>query len=258
MGGIFSQQLQNPPHPPSGTVSSQNLGPNITTPPRANRSYLSYFLPMSTPELTHTHTHPAGPATINIVARLLTCRGLPFEIAQRIVDDARYWTKCTRTNKKACTVIAGMPPPRQTTGSHLARWTSGQEEEVRADLDVGNSGLRDKKGEVWYLCSSPIGCDPCRQPDDGHTEESESLKRLEDSVDTSWIREIMVETYSRDQGWSDNASHYGKSPHITLLGLQLMSSRYIRAFLVLVRAITSPRWSRSPQIEDEDSVQYAR
>ncbi|KAI9636233.1 uncharacterized protein MKK02DRAFT_44937 [Dioszegia hungarica] len=159
---------------------------------------------MPSPELTHSHSRPTGPATINAVVTLLKWRGLPIELAQRIVDQAQYWTKCTRSNKRACTVIARMAPPRQSSGGQLETWTSGQEDEVKEDMEMEGSGLRDRIGEVWYLCSSPMGC-LLKQRNGGEEKDETGA--------SSWIRQVAVETFSRDQGWSDNAAHYGKYEH---------------------------------------------
>jgi hypothetical protein len=208
MGGIFSQQPQQPQQSVPANLQAPGSSGNATKP--VPRAYLSYFLPMTTPDLTHIHSRPAGPGTINIVAQLLTYRGLPIELAQRIVDEARYWTKCTRTNKKPCTVVAGAEPPRQPRGSQMERWTSGQEHEVVEGMKVGEGGLKDRKGAVWFLCSSPIGCDPCGQGVET-SERGEKSNTTEERKASSWIREIAVETFSRDQGWSDNAKHYGGS-----------------------------------------------
>lgn len=90
----------------------------------------------------------------------------------------------------------------------MERWTSGQEHEVLEEMQMEESGLKDRKGAVWYLCSSPIGCDPCGQD----AEDVENEKKRDADVEknpVSWIREIVVETFSRDQGWSDNAKNYG-------------------------------------------------
>jgi hypothetical protein len=195
MGGVFSQSPQ-----PAGDTSLPTTVPSRNTSETGARRYLSYFVPMPSPELIHSHSRPTGPATINAVVTLLTWRGLPVELAQRIVDQAQYWTKCTRTNKRACTVVARMAPPRQSSGGQLETWTSGQEDEVKEDMAMEGSGLRDRTGEVWYLCSSPVGC-PLRQRNGG--EEKDEMGA------SSWIRQVAVETFSRDQGWSDNAAHYG-------------------------------------------------
>jgi hypothetical protein len=104
-------------------------------------------------------------------------------------------------------------------------WTSGQEDELRSELQLEDGGLEDRDGEVWYLCSAPLGCvaHDLEPPEvlEGYADDSprkqngkERMKEKEQGgqggetdtdIETSsgwWAREIVVETLSRDQGWS--------------------------------------------------------
>lgn len=226
MGGVLSQQpqqsLQTPP------ISSQPKAEGFLA---KHQTYLSYFIPMSTPTLTHTHTRPSGPASINAVISILTSKGLPPELVQRIMEDARYWSKCVRSNKKACTIVAGMEPPRQQRGGQLERWVSGQEEEMMGEMTMTNSGLKDDCGKVWYLCSGPIGCSPTRpkvlEEKAIRLDEAESEERAAQV----WLRQVVVETSSKDQGWTDHMQYYGKSPlsrsNICLISAWLMQEGHM-------------------------------
>ncbi|GFZ47924.1 hypothetical protein JCM24511_05671 [Saitozyma sp. JCM 24511] len=206
--------LPPPPSPPRPSASRLNPAPP---------SWLSYFVPRPTPELTHDHLPPSY-AAVEVVTTLLQAKGLPPELIPRILDHARYWPACRRLNRRALTVAAGAPVPRQTTGGAWHMWTSGQEDELRAELQLEDGGLKDRDGEVWYLCSAPLGCvehDVERPEDvegyaDGSSREEKGKERIEeeekggpaggeDDAETAsgwWAREIVVETLSRDQGWS--------------------------------------------------------
>lgn len=81
-------------------------------------------------------------------------------------------------------------------------WLTGQEEEVPEAAMAGDGGLEGGKGKVWYLVSSPIGC--FGDPDPMNT-------RVGHGEKTAWVKEVIIETFSKDQGWSNYAQHYGGS-----------------------------------------------
>lgn len=65
-------------------------------------------------------------------------------------------------------------------------------------------GLNEAPGKTWLLVSGEVGC-KSRRP---------ALARLrgsEEGVRKVWLRRIVIDTFSRDQGWSDQAVSYGTS-----------------------------------------------
>jgi hypothetical protein len=131
------------------------------------------------------------------------------------------WPACRRLNKRPLTVAAGAPVPRQNTGGEWTRWLSGQEEELRRELDVEGSGLKDRDGEVWYLCSAPLGC--VERLPSSHSGEAAAISSQVENKEAVvqgatplpqgwWARKVIIETMSRDQGWSsNNPKYYGQS-----------------------------------------------
>ncbi|OXC64659.1 hypothetical protein J008_05272 [Cryptococcus neoformans] len=77
-------------------------------------------------------------------------------------------------------------------------WATGQEDEVPRGAMESGGGLDGAKGKVWYLVSSPIGC----FGGPAHTKTGRGERR-------AWVKEVVVETFSKDQGWSNYAQHYG-------------------------------------------------
>lgn len=99
----------------------------------------------------------------------------------------------------------------------VSGWRTGQEEEV---------GLKDEMGEIWYLVSQEVACEDQQRhgPDHrsvGKGERSVSADKKgegterdqEEEEDGCWVREIVIETLSKDQGWSSavtaNPALYG-------------------------------------------------
>lgn len=204
----------SPPHP-----SRSNLNPATPT-----RSGISYFLPISTPDLQHSHLSP----TLDDIRKTsdLLARKLPPELVVRVLDEARCWAGCRTLIQKDLTVIAGAPTPR---GPPMG-WESGQERHP------GLESLKDgMDGEVWYLASEPIGCDESapstagpnrnkrmsssekREASEKQTLNSDDEDMEQDDEETSkcWLRGMVIETLSKDQGWSSavtaNPKLYGKS-----------------------------------------------
>ncbi|WWD21664.1 hypothetical protein CI109_106150 [Kwoniella shandongensis] len=183
-----------PSVPPPPRPSASRLNPN---PP----SVLSYFLPIPTPVLTHDHLHPTY-LEIRLVTRYLTHLGLPPELAPRILDEAGYWAGCRRQSGKQLAVRAMDPRGHVRNG---VIWSTGQEDEVGMEARGPDGGLKGGPGEIWYLVSSPIGC--WHQP--GMTMGSTLPIDPDGDRQRVWVREVVFETLSKDQGWSNFQSHYG-------------------------------------------------
>lgn len=204
----------SPAHP-----SRSNLNPATPT-----RSGISYFLPISTPDLQHSHLSPTLDNT-RTISELLT-KKLPPELVVRVLDEAKLWAGCRTLIQKDLTVVAGAPTPRAPPMG----WKSGQERHL------GLEDLKDERdGEVWYLASEPIGCDESSPSTAGpnrsrgilssEKQEAEENKTMysgdEDIEDEGearskcWLRGMVIETLSKDQGWSDlirrNPKLYGAS-----------------------------------------------
>ncbi|BEI80125.1 hypothetical protein CcaverHIS002_0106540 [Cutaneotrichosporon cavernicola] len=191
----------------------------------------AYFLPAPSAQLTHDH-----PRSASIAAEVEAALGrLPPDIVHRIMDLAGMWTVCRRTNRRPLVVHAG----GAEHGLGGTDWRTGQEDEA--------AGLVDGPGDVWYLVSAPVGClgeedKAGRGKEDWDASDgpailgseraawlSESRKqRLErDVIEQTegeeedqdqesnierqcwWLRRIVLETFSRDQGWTVNDDHYG-------------------------------------------------
>lgn len=192
----------SPPHP-----SRSSLNPASTRP---RRTGFSYFLPISTPDLQHSHLNP----TLNDIRKtaVLLSTKLPAELVTRILDQAEYWAGCRTLIQKDLVVAAGTPSPRHAQ----VQWKTGQE---RGDL----AGLQDgPEGEVWYLASEPLGCDETAAA--GAPADEDEGTRARDGVRPKcWLRNMVIETLSKDQGWSSavrtNPTLYG--------GLSSSLSRFV-------------------------------
>jgi hypothetical protein len=211
---------------------------------------LSYFLPISTPDLIHTHEHPT-PSDHRLTALYLTHLDLPGELVPRILDEAEHWSVCTREMKRQVRVVAGAQPPRRAV--HIgARWLNGQEDEdgIREIMALGGEGgLKEAEGDCWILCSGEIGCveqwDPVLDRMEREAEAQEKARKETEpegstdgkdwrdgptrNVETQdaevgdgrsakqqrkgWLRQVKVTTDSKDQGWStSNTEAYGELP----------------------------------------------
>jgi len=223
----------SPPHPSRSDFTSTSA----STRPRP-RNALSYFLSAPTSDLIHSHSTPS----ITDVERTISIlsRKLPPELVSRVVDESRYWAGCRNLLKKEIEVVSAEPGMRRLP--RVSGWTTGQEE-------VAQGGLEDKIGGIWYLVSEEVGCEKSqgianatgRASDDSTSEKpvasvSADTKRaadLEEKEDEEedeeeegcWIREIVIETLSKDQGWSSaltaNPALYGVS-HSSFLQVQLI------------------------------------
>ena len=155
----------------------------------------------------------------------------------RVLNEAKYWAGCRTLIQKDLTVVAGTPTPRGPPSG----WRSGQERDV-GELKDG------RDGEVWYLVSEPVGCDESHTagaaggPRDARSlpgwrgsapekeisgEKAGVLIEHEDKATAEkdeqrdgarcWLRGMIIETLSKDQGWSSavtaNPKLYGQSTH---------------------------------------------
>jgi hypothetical protein len=203
----------SPPHP-----SRSELNPTRPRP----RNALSYFLSAPSSDLIHSHYHPTI-NDINKTIQILSCK-LPPELVLRVIDESRYWAGCRNLLKKEIEVVSAQPGMRRLP--RASGWRTGQEEGVE---------LADEIGQIWYLLSEEVGCESSPSPPTGSaaagtSEESgkQSVtvkKKLEEGDEDEeekgcWLREIVIETLSKDQGWSSavtaNPALYGVPSHISL------------------------------------------
>lgn len=68
-----------------------------------------------------------------------------------------------------------------------------------------------------------------------------------------WLRRVVLETYSRDQGWTIGNDHYG-APHRTLIS-SIADGRYLRMVVLVVRAQSSARRQGGAGIKASRAVQ---
>lgn len=199
--------------------------------PAPRPDILSYFLPIKRKmDLQHVHLDRTREDISRVTISLQRNKRLPPEIIVRILDEAEYWHACRIIQKKPLTVTSGQMP-RSQFGVEI--WNSGQEEELPA---AEMAGLVDEPGKVWYLVSKPIGCGLSLSPRSVETSspqgraqwtEEDKWKHEEEAVDQSkpgtgaWLREIVVETMSVDQGWSDLHEFYGMCGPATVGALVL-------------------------------------
>ena len=185
---------------------SNSLRPSSFPSVSARPTFLSYFLALSTPEMTHSHIPPAF-AEIDLVACILASLRLPSELVTRVLEEAEYWHSCRLTSRKSLSVPSDVMPRESPTS-----WSNGQEEQLQWEMEVEGTGLKDRKGEVWYLVSPPIGC--TGQPTSTQDEEIKMVtfdKGVCREGGQGWLRRVVLETVSKDQGWSSGqAEHYGE------------------------------------------------
>jgi hypothetical protein len=202
----------SPPHPSRSTFTQ-------TQRPRP-RTALSYFLPNPTPELQHSHSSPTI-QDIHETIDILSTK-LPPELVSRVLDEGRYWAGNRVLLKKELDVAAALP--HSTRIPRESGWRNGQEEGVRLEEGVG---------EVWYLLSEAVGSVSAeegdssllsangvrqsRTRDESDEEEEEGEEKEGEEEEGCWLREIVIETLSKDQGWSSavtaNPALYGQLRH---------------------------------------------
>ena len=125
--------------------------------------------------------------------------------------------------KKEIEVVSAQPGMRRLP--RASGWRTGQEEGV---------GLNDEIGQIWYLLSEEIGCEsspshatgsvPAGTSEGSEKQSVAEKKKLEESDEDEeekgcWLREIVIETLSKDQGWSSavtaNPALYGMLSQIS-------------------------------------------
>ncbi|OCF45765.1 hypothetical protein I317_00253 [Kwoniella heveanensis CBS 569] len=214
MGSLLSQPMPDPAPTPAA-ASATALQPAAAPP-----SILSYFFPTPNPSLSHDHLEPTL-QDIRLVMRYLSRLGLPSELVESILNMADYHASCRRHISKRIEVCSTCEVGH--VKNEEQPFSPPQTGEVRYQaLRVGGA-LRNAKGKVWYLCSSPLGCTGTdivegrrttqqqRHPPGGQdvAEQSEQEKGRLERQDV-WLRKVVIETFSKDQGWSSgNPAHYG-------------------------------------------------
>ena len=209
-------QPSNPPPPSSPPHPSKSkLTPTRPRP----RNALSYFLSAPTSDLIHSHYNPTI-NDINKTIHILSCK-LPPELVLKVLGEGRYWASCRNLLKKEIEVVSSDPGMRRLP--RASGWLTGQEKGVQ---------LEDQIGQIWYLLSEEVGCESLEShstgsvaagPDVGgakldvkEAREHEGPKDEEGEkkdLEGCWLREIVIETLSKDQGWSSavnaNPALYG-------------------------------------------------
>ena len=187
---------------------------------------------MGTPDIAHEHYFPS-PGDVRLTAAYLARTGLPAEVVHRILDHAEYWSACRRMCAREVTVTAGSHSPRMRSMVSSA-FSNDQEHDLVADAGDRNVNawdvLREGDGEVWVLASEPVGCTaiPQRHPPSAPFSTTTPGSMLAAAAGMGkdatgplkpkplakrWLRRVVIETLSRDQGWSTNGSqYYGTSP----------------------------------------------
>jgi hypothetical protein len=209
-------RLTSPPHPSRSKFTSTSTSTTTPTRPRP-RNALSYFLSAPTSDLIHSHSTPTI-VDINRTVSILSKR-LPPELVLRILDESRYWAGCRNLLKKEIEVVSAQPGMRRLP--RVSGWRTGQENGVE---------LKDEMGEIWYLLSEEVGCESSQK--EGQTVTASSgegsgvstlgvnkgnreKEEEEEEEEGCWVREIVIETLSKDQGWSSavtaNPALYGTS-----------------------------------------------
>jgi hypothetical protein len=129
--------------------------------------------------------------------------------------------------KREIEVVSAHPGMRRLP--RASGWKTGQEEGVE---------LRDEIGQIWYLLSEEVGCERSQShatgttpagPEVGGTkldvkkaekEDEAGEEEEEEEEKGCWLREIVIETLSKDQGWSSavtaNPALYGMPSYTSL------------------------------------------
>ena len=122
--------------------------------------------------------------------------------------------------KKEIEVVSAQPGMRRLP--RASGWRTGQEEGIV---------LNDEIGQIWYLLSEEVGCESSPSHAKGtapagpivggseldvkerRREEEKAVDEEEKEEKGCWLREIVIETLSKDQGWSSavtaNPALYG-------------------------------------------------
>ncbi|WVQ79875.1 hypothetical protein IAT38_001975 [Cryptococcus sp. DSM 104549] len=144
-------------------------------------------------------TSNLNPTTSDIraVTGYLMRLGLPQEIVQIILDHARYWSGCLTVSTDEIKVF-----------SH-----NSEASPVRSDI-LGEGqvmqppeGVENRDGEVVCMITSAFGGGDDEAGAAGRSDELNGVDA--DKLRSSWLREVVVETLSKDQGWSSFPQHHG-------------------------------------------------
>lgn len=150
-------------------------------------------MPAETP--SHTHLGP-GPMAFYLVTQILTSRGLPTDIAQQILAEASFLTGCSRSSSRSCTIVAGVGAGEQRSGGGQDDWMTAQDDDVRREMGQAGGAVSAGKGEAWYLCSMPIGCD--------------STQKAGSPTASQWLHGIHIGVSVRETGWKACTAHASK------------------------------------------------
>ncbi|OCF58604.1 hypothetical protein L486_03092 [Kwoniella mangroviensis CBS 10435] len=206
MGSSQSQPSSSSPTP----SSTEAVRPSASPLNPQRQSILSYFFNPSTPTLTHDHLHPTA-LEVRLVSKYLVHLGIPSELIPRVLDQAEYWSGCRRQRTKHIYVDSMLPQYRSANNPQYTVDGPDHEQVVelfQAALVHDGGGLKNRNGNVWYLVSSPIGC--TRRPNSGSGPGVIAQHETAMDLDRVWIRKCVIETLSKDQGWSsNNPAHYG-------------------------------------------------
>ena len=99
----------------------------------------------------------------------------------------------------------------------VVRWRNGQEDDLIEEIGLEDSGLKDQEGKLWYLVTEPIGSIQAHATDEeagegvGLDEKEKEQAEEKREKPKAWLKKIVVDTLSKDQGWSSsNRQHYGE------------------------------------------------
>jgi hypothetical protein len=246
-----------PASPSSSPLNLPSSSPSAATATGASSliNPFALFVTVDTPHFKHHHLSTLH-AQIKEISEILAIK-VPPELVPRILEEARVWHGCrTMCTREVC-VVAGRPSPRRAA-LHREVWVNGQEEEM-AEVE----GLKDKEGNVWVLVSGKIGCKEGEEEEEREGDESlqagverlairepahqttlqldakpevlgpEAGEQIEEGEEEpreegSWLREIIIETLSKDQGWSTGEAaqtYYGRSPCLSFPPCLCLSAR---------------------------------
>ena len=205
---------------PAASTSRRASRSRATAPPPAARSLFPPKFLLAVADLVYgTSTPDVYVPTHQDIAEayeILQEHRLPPELVPSILDRAEYWFVSRVTLKREVTVVAGSRTPRQMVGA-VVRWRNGQEDDLIEEIGLEDSGLKDQEGKLWYLVTEPIGSIQAHAADEeagegvGLDEKEKEQDEEKREKPKAWLKKIVVDTLSKDQGWSSsNRQHYGE------------------------------------------------
>jgi hypothetical protein len=159
---------------------------------------------------------------------------LPVEVVARILDESRHWAQCNTSLNKLVSIKA----VSYSAAHGHSQWQTGQE-------GIG-AGLIEEDGQVWYLISEAVGCGAHHGT--GMVNVSGSGGQVGNESDEQegdeqgcWVREIVIETVSKDQGWSSAPSQF----HGEFFTFVIGSNSYIKELSTLLTLGLKFRFSKT-------------